>query len=587
MAKRKTKKRLKKQVTNVLLLIPIVVLLAIALFSTYSIFKPTTTAQETPDFDPSLSGVQIYNQEKAFDGYNLYEGKLIDMQGNIVNEWNNAIYLGYISSDGYYYGQECFECPKWGKYTWNDTPVWEIEFPVIHHEIIEGPNGTIFTMGKEVHDYNGRNVEFDTILEYDANGTLLNTWSTWDNLEYLQSFHRPLELDKPKSLDLADNTYKNTSIWGGNYDYYHLNSMSFVPQTDLEGYHPAFNPGNWIISFRHGSMTFILDKDTQEVHWTGIHNQVPGTLEGQHTPFMLENGNIIMLDNGRWREWSRVIELNPVTMQIEWEYKNDDFYTLSQGQAQPLPNGNILVTESEPGRVFEITRDKEIVWEYYHPGTQNETNSVVEEQWGKRQQIYRMTRYSSDFIEGLPNRQLFKSIDIIKYRMITKNTLKSFFLTHPSAKKRVRELERELNLSLPSVIRYVEELCSENILEKQFISNITVFSANTSSLAYKHEKILYNIKELYDSGLVEHIKKELSNPTIILFGSYLRGEDVEESDIDLFISSNHKLDLSSFEKKLNKKIQIFGYSKIIDIKNTDLANNIINGYVLNGFIEVL
>ncbi len=396
--KKVSKRKVKKSVKNVLLYISIIILLLIALFSTHQIFKPTPLAQETAEYDSSLNGVQMYNQEESFNGYNLYEGKLIDMQGNTVNEWENAIYLGYISSDGYYYGQQCFECPKWGKYTWNDTPIWEIEEP-IHHEIIESPRGTIFTMGKEVHMYNGRNVEFDTILEYDTNGTLLNTWSTWDNLAYLQTFHRPLELDKPRHLDLADNTYKNTSIWGGNYDYYHLNSMSFVPETPLQGMHPAFNPGNWIISFRHGSMIFILDKDTQDVHWTGIHSQVPGTLEGQHTPLMSENGNIIIMDNGRWREWSRVIELNPITMQIEWEYKADDFYTLSQGMAQPLLNKNILITESEPGRVFEITKSKEIVWEFYHPDVQNETNSAVEDQWGKRQQIYRMTRYSADFIE--------------------------------------------------------------------------------------------------------------------------------------------------------------------------------------------
>ena len=362
----------------------------------------TTAMQDVDDFDPDVVGVIYHNPELAYNGYSLYEGKLIDMDGNLVNEWTRGIYLGYIASDGYYYAQHCFECLTWGKYTWDGEVVWELDIP-IHHEIIESPWGTIFTTGKTVHDYNGRNVEFDTILEFDTDGNLLREFSLWDNFQEFKKFHAPLELDKPRNALLADNTRKDvTSIWGGNYDYYHLNSISFVPLTPYYGMHPAFNPGNWIISFRHGSMVFILDNETQQIHWTGIHNQVPGTLDGQHTPFMLENGNIIIMDNGRGRGWSRVIELNPVTMQLEWEYVADpkeDFFTMSQGMAQPLTNGNFLITESEPGRVFEITRDGELVWDFYHPEAQGPHNSAVEELWGKRQQIYRMTRYSADFIE--------------------------------------------------------------------------------------------------------------------------------------------------------------------------------------------
>ncbi|MFT4326091.1 MAG: hypothetical protein ACMXYK_01165, partial [Candidatus Woesearchaeota archaeon] len=196
--------------------------------------------QDLPDFDPELSGVTFHNELLAHPGYNLYEGKLIDMQGTIVNEWRRGIYLGYIASDGYYYAQHCFECLTWGKYTWDDEIVWEMDLP-IHHEIIESPWNTIFTFGKTVHDYNGRNVEFDTILEFHPNGTLLREYSLWENLEYFQSFHNPLELDKPRHMLLADNTRKDiTSIWGGNYDYYHLNSMSFVPETPYKGMHPAF-----------------------------------------------------------------------------------------------------------------------------------------------------------------------------------------------------------------------------------------------------------------------------------------------------------------------------------------------------------
>lgn len=356
---------------------------------------------QNPDFDPSISGVHWHNKELSVGGYNLYEGKLIDMNGNVVNQWNNAKYLGVIDENGDYYAQQCFECLTWGRYTWNDTVIWEQDLP-IHHEILLTPWDTIYTFTKEIHEYHGRNVEWDVIIEVDKNGTIIDQWSTWENFDYLHSFHAPLELDKPWGAEIGENTWKNTSIWGGNYDYYHLNSMSLVPNNSMQGRHPAFNPGNWVISMRHGSMLFILDKDTKKVLWTAIYDQISdGRLEGQHTPFMLEDGTILVFDNGRWRGWSRVLEIDPVSLDITWEYKTEDpseFFTLSQGQVQLLENGNYQLVESERGRVFEINRDGKILWEFYHPEKQNSSNSAIPDQWGKRQQIYRMTRYTEDFI---------------------------------------------------------------------------------------------------------------------------------------------------------------------------------------------
>lgn len=66
-----------------------------------------------------------------------------------------------------------------------------------------------------------------------------------------------------------------------------------------------------------------------------------------------------------------------------------------------MPLYNVLATESEKGRVFELTPEKEIVWEYYHPDKQNETNSNAKEKYGQRQEIYEMTRYDKDFIDDL------------------------------------------------------------------------------------------------------------------------------------------------------------------------------------------
>ena len=164
-----------------------------------------------------------------------------------------------------------------------------------------------------------------------------------------------------------------------------------------------------------------------------------------------------------------------------------------------------------------------------------------------------------------------------------------YFFINPTIKLRVREIERELKLPLPSVIRYCKELEKEGLLRKVKIGNVVFYTANRSSELYLLEKRLYNLKSLYISGLVEFLRIELSNPTIVVFGSYARGEDVESSDIDLYIEtpSRKNINLRKFENTLNRKIQIFRHKNLREVGNEYLINNIINGITLNGFLEVL
>ena len=169
-----------------------------------------------------------------------------------------------------------------------------------------------------------------------------------------------------------------------------------------------------------------------------------------------------------------------------------------------------------------------------------------------------------------------------------KEEIRRFFYICPTSRLRVRQIERELKLPLPSVIRYCKELETEGIIKKERISNIYLYSADRISKAYLFEKRFFNIRLLFESGLIDYLIKEYSNPTIILFGSYSKGEDIEKSDIDLYIETpkKHDFNLQRFEKILNRKIQIFNYKNINDILNPHLSNNIVNGITLNGFLEV-
>ena len=169
-----------------------------------------------------------------------------------------------------------------------------------------------------------------------------------------------------------------------------------------------------------------------------------------------------------------------------------------------------------------------------------------------------------------------------------KTKVKEYFFLHPTVKLRVRHIERELKVPLPSVIRYTKELEQERILKRTEIANITLYSSDRTSKIYLLEKKLFNIHQLHASGLLDFLVEELSNPTIAVFGSYARGEDTEESDIDLYIEthSKKKINLEKYEKALQRKIQLFIYKNIRELKNKDLANNILNGIRINGFMDV-
>ena len=110
-----------------------------------------------------------------------------------------------------------------------------------------------------------------------------------------------------------------------------------------------------------------------------------GGLGCPHEPYMIEKGiegagNIILFDNGVGSntmgspgvpargEISVILEINPLTKSIVWIYQNGkDFFSATQGTQQRLPNGNTFISEDNTGRLFEVKRDGEIVWEYVMP----------------------------------------------------------------------------------------------------------------------------------------------------------------------------------------------------------------------------
>ncbi len=152
----------------------------------------------------------------------------------------------------------------------------------------------------------------------------------------------------------------------------------------------AFAPGCVLkkgdILFSMKSLDFIgaVDVQKQRIVWFWGR----GELDMQHNPTLLKNGNILIFDNGRRRKYSRIIELDPKTGKIAWQYKTDppgQFFSPTRGSAQRLANGNTLITESDKGRVFEVTPAGAIVWEFWSTDRRNDNKQVGA--------IYRMNRY--------------------------------------------------------------------------------------------------------------------------------------------------------------------------------------------------
>ena len=168
-----------------------------------------------------------------------------------------------------------------------------------------------------------------------------------------------------------------------------------------------------------------------------------------------------------------------------------------------------------------------------------------------------------------------------------KDKILELFFNKPTYGFSLRELERFSKIGLPSVTNYVKILIQEGFVKSKKFKKYFLFYANRENKNFKIYKIFHNKKILYDSGLIDFLNIELSYPLIILFGSTSKGDDIESSDIDLFIGSPEKnINLIKFEKIIGKKIQIFMHKNIKSVKNNHLMNNILNGIIIEGFLEV-
>lgn len=163
------------------------------------------------------------------------------------------------------------------------------------------------------------------------------------------------------------------------------------------------------------------------------------------------------------------------------------------------------------------------------------------------------------------------------------NNLEPFFKDN-YRRINIREYARIRKISPPYASKLLKMFEKENLLTKEKERNYIYYVTN------KHSQTFIQLSRMYwqilfkKIGLIDYLEKELINPIIILFGSFSKAEIKEGSDIDItiFTISKKKINLEKFEKKLDRKIQLFVFNKREDIKNRELLNDILNGFILSG-----
>lgn len=371
------------------------------------------TALTEEKVDPDDSGVIIHQPDKAYRGYNIYcsrvspEVLLIDMAGEVVHRWT------YPGADENYWDHtimlpdgDIIAIVKFNqllRLDWHSNLVWRKPLQA-HHDVTAAEDATFYVIERAIESYRGLRVRFPAIVHLTSDGEEIERWSTYDHLDDIkQKFDQRPFLDTildsmlahgsadeiPETL--ADRPEAGTTRRGRvRYDYFHLNTITVLPETSLSKTDSRFKAGHLLVCFRNVNQIAVLEKGTWKILWVWGE----GVLDWPHHPTLLEDGNILLFDNGMRRGYSKVIELNPATGTIEWEYigmPRESFYTYNKGSSQRLPNGNTLICEGNDGRVFEVTKNGEIVWEWLNP--------MIED--GRRVQVYRMLRHAPEVVEPL------------------------------------------------------------------------------------------------------------------------------------------------------------------------------------------
>jgi hypothetical protein len=334
-------------------------------------------------------GLVHHDKAQSFGGYTLFSpvrgrhADLLDAGGQIVHQWHhpegvqhlkllpNGHLLIQAAPPEFAEGAETIGGCAAAMFELDQASnvVWEYRDPYMHHDYqrLDNGNTLLARWAKMPADVSARvqggfaaadDPEWmwgDEIREIDSAGETVRAWRSWEHLSPDHHVKCPLESRK---------------------EWTHLNSLELTPT------------GDWLVSFRLTSTMVIVDGTTGDVRW----RWGAGELSHQHHATWMDDGTVMVFDNGCHRReapsYSRILQVDRKTKEIRWTFKQEPilgFYSFMVSGAERLPNGNTLVTEGASGRLFEVTAEGEVVWEYVSPW-------MVETPYGKSPAVFRSYR---------------------------------------------------------------------------------------------------------------------------------------------------------------------------------------------------
>lgn len=311
----------------------------------------------------AASGVVLHDPGRAWQGLNLYtsghanEALLVDMDGRVLHTWRKDWHEVVPKANprnpnvGFWRRAVPLEDGRLLAILEGialvlldrESNVLWVSSVRAHHDLHVLPDGTMWALTRKLRgddDINRRKPLVDdhaTLLA--ADGTVLKEVSLMDAWRA-----SPYVAGHPKPGD------------GG--DLYHTNAIEPVAG-------PPFLPGHLLLSVRNKDLLAVLDPDAGRIVWAA-----QGSWRRQHDPHQLPDGQLALFDNATGAGRSRVLRVDPTTLAetVVLEGTPDEpFYSATCGTVQPLPNGNLLVTESDAGRAFERTPDGAVVWDFHNP----------------------------------------------------------------------------------------------------------------------------------------------------------------------------------------------------------------------------
>lgn len=161
-----------------------------------------------------------------------------------------------------------------------------------------------------------------------------------------------------------------------------------------------------------------------------------------------------------------------------------------------------------------------------------------------------------------------------------------FFLENPTTEIHLRQLSRQLGISLPWVRKSVEVLVRRGYVRKRTLGGLVLVCADRANPLFLALKRSYNICSLWECGLVDYLVESYGKPeAVVAYGPYSTGEDVETGEVDIAVVTARRvsLALARFERKLRKVIHILSISRPrID---PGLFSQLANGVVLSGCLQ--